>query len=198
MRYLKMLGLAAAAAMALMAFGAGPAWATTLENGTSPYSHPTQIDLSLVGTTRSDSTGGSTLDTCAGGAIQGIPTTGSATETVRLVVSAANTTWSGCTSTTDTTAGGTLEIHHIAGTSNGTVTGTGFEVTVNIFGSCTYGLGSGAVDLGTLKGDDHTAILEIKAVITEQTEDKFLCPNDVIWAATYHVTTPSGLTVTAG
>lgn len=198
MKYLKIIGLAAAAAMALMAFAAGTASATTLENGTSPYSHVTTLHASLVGTASLESTSGTTLDTCSEGQVKGTASTGSATTTVTGSVSTANLTWENCTATTDTLAGGTLEVHHIAGTNNGTVTGSGFEVTVNVFGSCIYGLGAGSVDLGVLEGNAHTAKLDIEAVVTEQGADKFLCPNDTVWDATYHVTTPTGLTVTAG
>jgi hypothetical protein len=200
MKYVKMLGLAAVAAMALMAFGAGTASATTLENGTSPFSHPTIIDASLAATATLETTGGTTLVTCTGGTIEGEASTGSATETVSGSVSTANLTWSGCSATVDTTQGGELEIHHIAGTSNGTLTGRTFEVTVNVFGSCTYGLSNNDTmrHVGTLQGDDHTAKMEISTIVFERTEDKFLCPNEARWTATYHVTTPTGLTVTAG
>jgi hypothetical protein len=201
MKHLKTLGLGAAAAMVLTAFGAGNASATTIENGTSPFGHPTIIDASLTGTATLETTGGTTIFSCTGGTIEGEASTGSATETVSGSIATANLTWSGCSSTFTTTQGGDLEIHHIAGTSNGTVTARTFEFTVVAFGvSCTFGFSSSSTmkHLGTLVGDDHTASMNINTIIFERTEDKFLCPNEARWTANYHVTTPTGLTVTAG
>jgi hypothetical protein len=170
MKHLRTIALAVMAAMALMAFGAGTASATTIENGTAPYSHPVKIVASLTGgTARLTTAGGELLDTCTGGGVTGpITQTGSSTTTVKGTVAAADLTWTGCTKTTHTLQGGELEIHHIAGTSDGTVTGTTFEVTVAIFGvSCTYGLSTTdtMVHLGTLKGDDHTSVLDIEKTV---------------------------------
>jgi hypothetical protein len=199
MKYLKIIGLAAAAAMALMAFGVGTASATTLENGTSPFTHPTVLESSLVGSAILETTGGTTLDTCTESTVSGNPDTGSATATVK---GAATVTFNKCTKSTTVDNGGELEIHHIAGTSNGTVTGNTFDVTVEAFEGtyCAYGLSKDdtMVHVGTLTGDDHTAKIEINTVVVEVTTDKFLCPNDARWTATYHITNPTGLTVTAG
>ena len=200
MKHLRTIALAVMAAMALMAFGAGTASATTLENGTEPFTHPTEIVASLTGTARLTDSNGNLLDTCAGGGVSGpVTQTGSSTETVKGTVAAAGLTWTGCTATTHTLQGGELEIHHIAGTSDGTVTGTTFEVTVNIGVSCTYGLSTTdtMVHLGTLKGDDHTPVLDIEKTVVKR-GGGFLCPGTAIWDATYHVTSPTGLTVTAG
>jgi hypothetical protein len=201
MKQLRALIMAALSVMAITASFASTASATTIENGTSPYTHPTELVASLSGTARLTTTGGEQLSTCTGGGLSGpITQTGSSTTTVKSTVAAAALTWTGCTKTTHTLQGGELEIHHIAGTSDGTVTGTTFEWTTAIFGvSCTYGLSTTdtMVHLGTLKGDDHTPILEIKKTVVKLAGG-FLCPGTAIWEATYHVTSPTGLTVTAG
>ena len=192
MKYVKMLGLAAVAAMALMAFAAGSASATSLDDGAgNALGVNSKIDATLIGgTARLESTSGSVLVTCTGGTVEGVITSTNGA-LVEGSVAKADLTWSGCTATTDTTGGGTLRI-----ASNNTVSGTGFEVTVNVFGSCTYGLGSTPVTLGTLEESDTNAVLNINAVVTEQTTDHFLCPNDTVWNAEYKVTSPTGLTVT--
>jgi len=201
MKHLRTFALAVMAAMALLAFGAGTASATTLENGTSPFTHPTEIVASLNGSAKLTALDGTLLATCTGGGVSGpVTQTGSSTTTVKGTVAAAGLTWSGCSQTTHTLQGGELEIHHIAGTSNGTVTGTTFEVTVAILGvSCTYGLSTAdtMVHLATLKGDDHTALMEINKTVVKRA-GSFICPGETKWVANYHVTSPTGLTVTAG
>jgi len=198
MKYLKMLGLAAAAAMALMAFGAGSASATTLFTDsakTKDYVSGTGIDASLVsgGSARLTSGSGATIATCTGGTVEGITTNTTGTY-VSGNVEAANMTWSGCSQTTQTTAGGTIHIDHTSG-NNGTVTGTGFGVTVAIFGvSCTYGAGEGT-HLGTLVGGE-TPILTIETTV-KKIAGPFPCPGTAGWDAEYVVTSPHALYVGA-
>jgi hypothetical protein len=201
MKHLKILALAAAAAMALMAFGAGMASATTLDNGAGEHlSTGTTIDLSLVDTLKLESTSGTVLDTCMASTFSGATSnTGSVTETVKAPISIM--TWTNCTTTTHNTQLAEFEIHHIAGTRNGTVTAAKFETTTALFGgTCTYGFSSDGsmVDIGTLTGSDTTPIFHFNVLVVERTGDNFLCPNDMRWSGTYHVTSPSGLTVTAG
>lgn len=203
MKYLKMVGSAALAAMALMIFAPGPASATTLDNGWGEaLGWGSVIDASLIGgTARIESTSGSVLDTCTGGTIQWLITdAGGAGKAVKGEVAKAGLTWSGCTSTTDTTAGGSIEISHTSG-ANGTVKAGPFEVTINSLGtSCTYGasnkITTPVVHFGTLEGGNFPN-LKVNTVTEERTEDKFLCPNDVVFNAEYRITTPIGLTVTS-
>jgi hypothetical protein len=52
----------------------------------------------------------------------------------------------------DTVANGEIEIHHIAGTDNGTLILSGFETTAVVFGvDCRYGYGSKS-DAGVITG----------------------------------------------
>ena len=218
MKYLKMLGLAAVAAMALMAVGAGTASATVLctttdtANCTMSYGLDTVLHASLKSGTSArlwaDPKGENPLVTCTGSTVRGaIKNAGGSSSTVNgplttmLNADSRHTglTWSNCSNTTDTltTEGGIgwLEIHHIAGTHNGTVTSTGTDVTVLIFGvTCIYGSGNG-LDLGTMTGGEEP-VLSINATVPK-VAGGFLCPEKAIWEAEYVVTEPHALFVTA-
>lgn len=208
MKHVKMLGLAAVAAMALLAFvGASSASATVLCKTTptlgspcaSPYPAGTTIDATLEETATLETLEGTVLDECTGSTIKGTTSNkGSSTETVSG--NASELTWTGCTRETKTTVLGSLEIHNISGTHNGTLTGSGFSVTVNgIFNtSCIYGTGTG-LDLGTLNQSTSgttPATIKINAEVP-RTVSNFLCPQKTRWTASYLVTEPVPLYVTA-
>ena len=204
MKYVKILGLAAVAAMALMAFiGAGTASATKLHKTGGTVNLGDTLFASLeTGTSATlADTAGNPIETCTESKVHGTTTTtGGANETVRGNVS--ELTFSGgpgCNVTVHQAQNGTLEIHQIGATTNGTVTGSGFEVTIAVFGTtCVYGLGATKVDLGELTGSTTSnATMHIDAVVREQTGDKFLCPNDGRWIAKYEMTTPSPMWVEA-
>jgi hypothetical protein len=213
MKYIKMLGLSAVAAMALTAVGAGTASASKLCETTTNtttcaagwhVSSGTVLGFSLKsGTTATlRDTSGFLNDTCTGSTVTG-PTanTGSSTETVKGTVAIVNLTWSGCSHTTDTTAGGTLEIHQIAGTDNGTVTANGFRVTVLFPFNITCTFETNSLDIGTLtEGKTGTAsppTMDINAVVTSTSPT---CPETSKWEGTYVMTSPANTTVgvTAG
>ena len=195
MKFLKVLGLAAVAAMALTAFlGAGSASATVLCTTTSTPCgtgwHIDQIEFSAKSGTsgKKYSTSESLEATCTGSSFAANKAvTGSSSTTVTLEVTKANMIWSLCAQTTDTISGGEIEVHTIVGSDNGTVTAKNFAVTVVVGGiSCIYGAGTG-VDWGTLTGGPD-AILDINAVTTKQPGSNFLCPSDSIWKGEYTVT----------
>jgi hypothetical protein len=202
MKYLKMLALAAVAAGALMAFiGAGTASAsklcsTTTDPCTSPWANQT-LDFSIApgGTSvlKEPGAGGEVLDTCSQSTIEGALTNGDATKTANVFVTKANLTWAGCTKTTQTTAGGTLEIHKIAGTSNGTVTGSGFRKTYLVFGfiDCEYEVGEG-LDIGTIT-EGKPANLQVKSATVKS--KGFGCPEEAVWSAEYTLTAPGNTTL---
>jgi hypothetical protein len=214
MKYLKMLTLAAVAASALMAFiGAGTASATVLcSTTTGDLPCPTAQKIgnipllfSLEGSALLKETGaeGKVLDTCKGSEVGGeITNTGSATSTV----SGKNTklTWTSCTFPTATTELGKLEIHRIAGTSNGTLTaGEGGasppKVTINtiLFGSCIYAVEAGK-SIGDLTegktGSATPPIFHANAVAKRQGVNP-ACPETSVWTATYVMTEPKETTV---
>jgi hypothetical protein len=202
MKYLKMLGLAAVAAMALMAFlGAGTASATTLCTTTEtpctgswlitptndPHLVATQTGTGILQEDKTENA--ATYVSCTGSEMTALSTkTGNSTETPTGEVKTLS--WSGCTSTVNTVALGTIEVHHIEGTDHGTVTSSGTEVTTNIIGvSCTFK----GTDLGTLTGGASPS-MDIKATV-DKTAGSFLCPPHATWTATYNITEPKPLYV---
>ena len=190
MKHLKMIALGALAAMALMAFGASTASATELyqlRTGTGPdtLNAGSVIDTSPSGSSIVETTSGEVPFTCTGGTIKGKSSNaGSAIGTV--LVNIEELTWNECTRPMTTVKNGSLEMHHMVGTTNGAVTGAGSEWTISgIFGtSCAYGTATGT-DLGVLTtGNTHShATLAIKATIP-RTAGGFLCPSSMIWTPT--------------
>jgi hypothetical protein len=203
MKYLKTLGLAAIAAMALTAvIGVGTASATHLySNGTSLALGST-IKASLATETSSNltTTEGTVLNTCTASSVEGkTTTTGTATSTEIGTVAATGLTWSNCTAgPVNTLKGGELEIHWISGTTNGTLTAKGFEVTTETFlGKCTFVTAS-ATHLGTLTGSTTgNATMDINAIVTRKVgdTDAGFCPSSARWQGTYTVTAPTKLYV---
>jgi hypothetical protein len=188
MKYLKMLGLAAVAAMALTAFlGASSASATVLcKTATNPCGSAWLKTGSLEGslTTGSTSvlksTGENPLveDTCTASTVGGeIASQGSG---VNVVGEISSLTFTSCSNPTSVLSqAGTLEL-------NGTnVIGKGFEVTVNAGVSCVYSAGTGT-PLGTFTGG-NPAIIHINAVVSKKS-GSFLCPSDSVWEGTYTIT----------
>jgi hypothetical protein len=195
MMYLKILGLATVAAMALMAF-AGTASATKLYSGAAPLGPGTVIKSSIEGSSILSS-GGTTLNTCTSGQFTSeITNAGSATTTV----SGPNTTidFESCLATVHTENPGTLEIHHIAGTDDGTLTASGAVIGRTVFGTnCLYQSGTGkhlGILDGVISGD---AQIHIDITVSEAEPKKFICPDTANWTANFAVTSPTPLQVTA-
>lgn len=206
MKYMKLIGLAALAAMALMAFGAGTASATKLcknnlstTNCSEHYPEKTLVEATLTKNAKGEQTAiletleGTVLDTCTGSTVAGKTENTAATgEPVKGKIE--TLTWSGCTKTTNTLSMGTLEISHIAGTDNGTLTGSSTEVTINtIFGSCVYGLAATGTHIGTVVGG-NPATITISAIVPKLSGN-FACPSESRWTATYTITQPNPLYV---
>jgi hypothetical protein len=197
MRYLKMLGLAAVAAMGLMAFvGASTASATTLFTDSAhkiAYPKETTIHATLEpGTTAKLTSGSTTIASCTGSTVHGI-TLNETGETVSGPISEKGLTWEGCNQTTHTVATGSLSVKWTSGT-NGEVIGKANQVTLGIFGtSCTYGTGEGT-KLGTLTSGTEPKLV-INATVA-RTAGGFLCPTTGIWEAEYTVTEPHALYIT--
>lgn len=206
MKHVKMLGLAAVAALTLTAlFGAGSASATVLcTENTIPcpvgedYEFNTAIDATLESGTSSviRSTGGTVLNTCTGSTIKG-RTENTGGEGISVKVEMTELTFGECTNKTVSTALGRLTIEYVKGSATrGTLTAKGTQVTVFPGGvSCFYGAAEAGTHAGTLTGTTMTAVGVIhgKATLNEQVEDKLLCPNDVIWEAKYTITDPTQL-----
>lgn len=202
MKHVKMLGLAAIAAAALMAFvGASTASATVLcKNGTTtttcsePYGEVT-IEAEQSKAIKLDTTF-KTVE-CKKSTLKGPASAGSSTTTVSGPVE--SLTWGECNCTVTTLKGGTLEVHSIAGTDNGTLTSNGAEVTVScstIFGNvhCIYVTEND--DMGTLVGGANASFENTVSVRRLSTSG--LCSEEANWTAGYKITAPSPLFVSAG
>ena len=202
MKYIKMLGLAAVAAMASMAFlGANSASATVLCKtpnltegcAASGWDYPkgTVIDASVeAGTTlRLKNTSGTTLMTCTASTVRGETTnTGGSSETVDGNLSVL--TFEACDSTIHIVKLGLLEVHWLPGTDNGTLTSKDAEVTITIFGvsggySTFNGTDVGIATGGSMGTGDFDAIVK-------KSNGGFLCPETAVWEGKYTITEPEG------
>jgi hypothetical protein len=196
MKYLKMVGLAALAAMVLMAFaGAGSASAAVLcKTKTTPcnskWTKGTQLEFSLKAGTSAlwRTTESLSLKTCTGAKIKGeITNEGSGTESVQIK----NTeiSWSSCTVGTVTLKPGELEIKGITGSENGTVILKNAEFTTNdvVFGDCKYGTGAGA-DLGLITASaTGDVVMDVNALLAPVGGP--CCP-EVVWTEEFTITSP--------
>ena len=205
MRYVKMLALAAVAAGALMAFiGAGTASASKLCSTTADpcpagQSWPvnTVLDFSIPsgGSVILEEPNGTSINTCTNSTVKGkISNAGSATETVTGAVEVL--TFTGCNFPTTVIKRAGLEIHKIAGTSNGTVTSDGlFEVTINtiFFGTCVYGV-TNEGSIGDLT-EGNPAIFHANATVHKLSGSNFACPENTLWTGTYTLTEPTNTTL---
>jgi hypothetical protein len=211
MKHVKILGLAALAAAALAALlGAGGASATvlcstTVEPCPAGQAWPTNtvLDFSVPsgGSIAWQDTNGNSIDGCSSSTQEWkISNAGSSTSTVTgslsEPVSSTGTAWSGCTFPTQTlSSSGKLEIHKIAGSSNGTVTSDSkVEWTINsvVVGSCVWGYEAGT-SLGTIT-EGKPATLDLNAVV-KRFGTNFACPSTERLVATYLLTAPSNTTL---
>jgi hypothetical protein len=210
MKHLKMLGLAAVAAAALMAIvGATSASATVLckttpvanaagtPKATCPsnwaYSSGTHIHAVNVGTVKLD-TSFKTVE-CTGSTITGVTTNeGGPSETVDGPEG--TLTFTGCNCEVVVIHPGTIEVHWIPHTENGTLTSDGGTVTVNcstIFGNVHCNYVTNKISLGDITGG-NPAIFHSIAVI-ERESTNALCSEESTWTATYEITEPKPLYV---
>jgi hypothetical protein len=194
MKHLKMISLAALAAMVLTAFvGAGSASATTLEVKGVTQNQSVTIEMSLPAGTSMlwQTTSGGGEVTCARSTMAG-KTTGpytGATVTAPLT----SLTFSNCTHSVTVHKPGTLHISHIAGTTNGTVTISGTEVTVYhtpIGAYVNFKTGTGT-HIGTISG---TACCHGSLPVNAVMNGGFFLPS-AKWVGGYTVTSPTGLGV---
>jgi hypothetical protein len=209
MKHLKMLALAAVAAGALTAFiGAGTASATVLCSTTAdpcptgqkwPVNTPIDFSIPSGGSAVLVDTLGEELDTCTKSTVKGkITNAGSSTATTTGPVE--ELLWGSCTFPTATVLKGSLEVHKISGTSNGTVTADGtFQITIDpIFVEpCVYQVTAGT-PLGELT-EGNPAVFHANAVLEKKVYIDDTCsifmPDTAIWTATYTQTSPSSTTL---
>lgn len=202
MKCLKVLGLAAIAAAALMAFlGTNTASATVLCSTTTEpcpagqkWPVNTALDFSLEAGTSLlwQDTSGNNLETCKNVTLTSdITEAGSSTSKVK----AKNTglTWNECTWADKTLAAGGLEIEKLSGTSNGTLRASEeISWTFNdAFGDCIYGWTAGT-EIGTIT-EGKPATLDLNGFI--QKLGGPLCPASARLIGSFIVTAPANTTL---
>lgn len=190
MNRLKMLGLAAVAVAAFAASAASSASATTLELTGSTFNGTITVTASLEpgSDTRYALTNGSFANTCTESHWHWF--TSSFTTPVQAPVQ--QFALAKCTNEAVVVdAKGSLSIVWISGTTNGTVTSSGTEVTVpSPIGALNCKTGSGT-DIGTLTGKSSgQATMDVNAVLN----CGFLAPS-ATWIGSYIITSPHGLGV---
>lgn len=208
MKYVKSLGLAAIAAAALMAFvGATTASATVLcktaptgsTTGTTcpegwAYPAGTEIHMTLTGTAKLTTTFKNYE--CTGSTMKGkTKNEGNASETV--IVPLETLTYSGCNCQTVVLKPGTLEIHWIADTNNGTATASGEEETLScstIFGTMHCLITPTDHDVGTIIGGKEPEVITENRPLDPTSP---LCEENPEWDGTYQVTSPKPLWIAA-
>jgi hypothetical protein len=206
MKYVKMLGLAAVAAAALMAFaGASSASASVLcktkvnANGNCPAGWGYSGEIHAVTEEPSVLTGTTSME-CKESTISGNLTEGTATSTETPNGAVTVFSIGTCNCEMIMVKTGTLELHAIKDTGNGTLTSNGTELTINcstIFGKvhCIYITSN--TDLGELTGSTTTGAtptIDITAEIPQAVTSS-LCSERTVWHAKYKVTTPDTLDV---
>jgi hypothetical protein len=201
MKHLKMLGLAAIAALGLMAFvGAGTASATTLATDAAGNIHY-EVGQEIHVTNKSgtsvllEDTSVNPIATCTEVTIKGkiedpvVETAGKRFPSGTWITGPLNALlFAGCSQTTDTVAAGSLEIMK-TGTDEGEVVGKNSKVTVGVFGvSCVYGTSAEGTKLGTVKGGEAPELVVNAAI--PKLEGGFLCPASARLTGTFIFTTP--------
>lgn len=199
MRYLKMLGLAAVAAMALMAFvGVGSASAVTLcENNTatgctSHVNSGKEIDFSAEDSIKLAGPFGITIVTCTESTVKVTTSSTGSDNAAAIGGTVTSLTFAKCTRPVTVGTGGTLSMVESGAGGNGTVTSSGATVTIheipNIVGNpptCSYITSN--TDIGTLTASATAATFDIAATITSATDK---CPNGT-WSGHYVSTGPT-------
>jgi hypothetical protein len=189
MKKLKTIRLAAFAAMTLALIGAGSASATTFEVSSVTQNQGVTFTLSLEAGTSlvTKSTGGGFLSTCTASHFHG--RTENPYTATTLTAPITQLTFANCPRAVTVHNLGTLAIHHIAGSTNGTVYWEGTELTLGakIFGYVVCPIAE-TTHVGTLTGvSSGYATLHVYAGIE--------CSGvgSTVWEATYTVTSPEGL-----
>ena len=200
MKYVKVLGLLAVAAAALMAFVA-TASATT---ATSPKG--TVYTGALKGETEGATTLHGVVDiTCNQAAVEGkVEQHGSGTTAAGNISSL---TFSECGSNHVTVkTAGSLEAHATAvkgEDSDGTLTSTGAEVSIQITSlsiTCVYTTNNSDIGTGTLTSSTTTggnATIDVESTAIPRTGGSFFCGSSAEWTGSIRVVTPSTLYIDA-
>jgi hypothetical protein len=195
MKHAKTLGLAAVAAMALIAFvGAGTAAAggvlcsTATNPCTSKWATPTAFDFSLASgaSAHIEDTSGNTLNTCKEFTIKGNLT---ANPDANGEATGENTAieWGMCSALTKPMAPGKMRFKAENDEGDGIlIADAEIKWTINVFGSCEYGIAAGS-EIATW--DEQTGVATVAASL--QRLNACLGPKTAGWHATLVKTSPS-------
>jgi hypothetical protein len=195
MKHLKIFGLAAVAALALIAIaGVGSASATRLcaENATPcPEAKRWKNGQAF---TSSLETGGAVLDAgfyrieCTTSSINGeILNEGGAGA---VIIDLETVSFANCGCPVTTLKAGTMSVEHTASTMNGKLTTANLEITFNCMGHCIYGEGA----LGTLTGG-AMGTMDVNGTMNRVAGAAPGCPATINWKGSYTVTSPEALYV---
>jgi hypothetical protein len=192
MKYVKMLGLLAVAAAALMAF-AGTASATSLTS--SAGSTPT-IEASAGKTELHPGSGTSFLTvSCNKSTVSGTVSSHGAGVTVGGTIS--TLTFTECTDTVTILQKGSLEVHpEPETTGNGVLTSTGAEIRIHTSEGPVCTFKTSGTKIGKVTGTHATggkAVLDIESASIPASG--FLCPSFGVWTGSYTVDSPATLDV---
>lgn len=204
-----MLALAAVStAVAVAIGGAGSASATVLCKTTSTpcashYPSGTELNAQLKAGTKAKFQSAWTTIECNESTLnQTTQNTGSSSTTVETAVeqlSFSECSCPGANAHINVVLKGTIEIHHISGTDNGTLTGHGQYLTLKctaLATTCIYNVSETGTDLGTLVGGE-IAKLAINAALPYKTGDssQMICGASTTFTAEYDITSVKGLFV---
>ena len=200
MKYVKMLGLLAVAAAALMAF-AGSASATELTGPAGKLG----VGSVIKATSTNSKLTGSVEVACKHSSVEGkITNAGGAGVTVEGSIEKTKLTFTECNGdTVEVLNGGTLIVHtqNPENNGNGIVTSTGAEVTIQLHRivlgfpvttHCIYV--TNATDIGHLTGGTP-AVLDINSSPIPRKATDGACGESSIWTGNYTVTSPTTLIV---
>jgi hypothetical protein len=194
MKYLKLMGLAAVAAAALMAF-AGTASATTLTGaGGTTLGTGTAIAAEAEGTVTLDPPFGAIE--CKKSKVEGATTNAGGTG-VSVTGNISLLTFTECNATVTVINKDSLSIEG-TGNNNGLLRGTNNEVTVEFIGThCIFKTNN--TELGTVTGTGTTgatATLDISATIPRTGgRSGAFCGTTAAWTGSYKVNTPDTLNI---
>jgi hypothetical protein len=201
MKFVTMLGLAAAAAMVLTALlGAGSASATVLCKeyevpclNANVWAAKTKIKATLEAKTSMDvkDIHGTVLNTCTGSTIEG-RTTNAGGKGIAVVGDNETETFAGCTHAMTVEKTGEFAVHYLGPSTTGTWLFTNDNVTVEVFGAtCSYGSGT-EDEVGIVESDESTTDAELDFVEAEFTKlaGSLICPPVVFWSGEYLITEP--------
>ena len=191
MKYIKMLGLLAVAAAALMAF-AGSASATeiTSSTGKTPTIKATSTNTALDGAFTTVTCGHSEV----GGTVEahGAPNDAKTPATGKITT----LDFTLCNYPVTVVNNGTLSVTGTTPTGNGTLTSNGAKVAIHTsVGTCVFTTSN--THIGTVTGSNNTgghAVLDITGKIP-RTEGNFLCGSSGQWTGSYTITHPASFEV---